>query len=161
MVEIVQTPTESPVEAEAEIEEVEADEESEAVDDAMELVEPELPPGPKPTRPDSVHDTEMWSKPISCLFLVKANCPYFSFPHWVRFKISYLRYPSSPVVPSSPSADFDSNNAQRLILPALETAISDSKLLTRVSLFDHAQCAVTITKSPCAKARWTMLLSQW
>ena len=66
MVEIVQTPTESPVEAE--IEEVEADEESEAVDDAMELVEPELPPGPKPTRPDSVHDTEMWSKPISCLF---------------------------------------------------------------------------------------------
>ena len=31
-------------------------------DEPMELVEPELPPGPKPTkalRPESVHDTEM------------------------------------------------------------------------------------------------------
>jgi hypothetical protein len=31
-------------------------------DEPMELIEPELPPGPKPTkalRPESVHDTEM------------------------------------------------------------------------------------------------------
>ena len=58
MVEIIETTIDEP-ESEAEIKEVEGGEEGEAADDVMELVEPDLPPGPKPTRPDSVHDTEM------------------------------------------------------------------------------------------------------
>ena len=43
-------------------EEVTYDEVADDDDEPMELVEPELPPGPKPTkalRPESVHDTEM------------------------------------------------------------------------------------------------------
>ena len=36
-----------------------------SVEEPVELIEPELPPGPKLTkRPDSVHDTEMWNKCI-------------------------------------------------------------------------------------------------
>ena len=132
MVEIIETTIDEP-ESEAEIKEVEEGEEVKATDDVMELVEPDLPPGPKPTRPDSVHDTEMWSKRISCLFLVKANCLYFFLVSHIesglRSRISDILRVQLSRLPLD-CADFDSNNAKRLILPALETAISDSKLLT-------------------------------